>query len=170
MWLNERDLNIKCIRLIPYKYNYKLLVDVQQIIPLPEAESYQIKIKQQSEERRESIKTSKDYTKYIFRSSEYNKRKLVLAVIKTWINENNPSTFSELINAFPQNIHGGKLFSSLEEAKEIYERQNIPRHFMNEDEIISFPSGDKYAISNQWGKSNIELFINNAKAIGYDIE
>lgn len=170
MWLNERDLNIKCIRLIPYKHNNQLLIDVQQIIPLPEAESYQIKIRQQSEERREARKTSKDYTKYIFKGSEYNKRKLVLAVIQTWITENNPSTFSHLIEAFPLNIHRSKLFVPLDEAKATYERQNIPRHFMNDDEVIEFSPNEKYAISNQWGKGNIEAFINNAKNLGYEID
>ncbi len=170
MWLNERDLNIKCIRLTPYKYNGTLLIDVQQIIPLPEAESYQIKIKQQSEERRESIKTAKDHTKYIFQNKEYNKRKLVLAVIRTWVNENRPMHFSALIEAFPQSIRAGKLFSSLDEAKEIYERQKIMRHFMNDDEIIAFPDGEQYVISNQWGKGNIDSFIINAQNLGYNIE
>ena len=35
MWLNERNLDITCVRLIPYKYQDQILVDVQQIIPLP---------------------------------------------------------------------------------------------------------------------------------------
>jgi len=82
MWLNEKNLDIRCVRLIPYKYQDQILVDVQQIIPLPEAESYQIKIKQQSEERREARKSSKDYTRYLLEGIAYNKRKLVLAVIQ----------------------------------------------------------------------------------------
>ena len=85
MWLNERDLDIRCVRLIPYNYQDKIFVDVQQIIPLPEAESYQVKIRQQTEERREARKSSKDFTRYVFNNTEYNKRKLVLAVIKDWI-------------------------------------------------------------------------------------
>jgi hypothetical protein len=49
MWLNERNLNIRCVRLKPSIYKSDIFFDVQQIIPLPEAESYQVKIKQQSE-------------------------------------------------------------------------------------------------------------------------
>lgn len=74
MWLNERDIDIRCVRLIPYKHQDQILVDVQQIIPLPEVESYQVKIKQQSEERREARKSSKDYTRYLFHGDSFNKR------------------------------------------------------------------------------------------------
>lgn len=170
MWLNERNLDIRCVRLIPYKYQDQILVDVQQIIPLPEAESYQIKIKQQSEERREARKSSKDYTRYLLEGIAYNKRKLVLAVIQHWVKENTPNTLSELLGAFPQEIRSGGIFVPVNEAKEIYSRQGIYRHFLAEDEIIQFPDSTQYAISNQWGKGNMQKFLNQAKKIGYEIE
>jgi len=46
MWLNERDLDIRCIRLKPYGDNGRVLIDVQQVIPLPEAIEYQVQIRQ----------------------------------------------------------------------------------------------------------------------------
>ncbi|MGC2237774.1 MAG: hypothetical protein WA584_16540 [Pyrinomonadaceae bacterium] len=170
MWLNERDLDIRCVRLIPYKFEDRIFVDVQQIIPLPEAESYQIKIKQQSEERREARKSSKDYTRYLFDGNEYNKRKLVLAVIKKWIVENSPQSFTELVSVFPQGLHRGDLFVSEDEAKIICERQGIDRYFINDDEIIRFPDSSSYAVSNQWGKGNIEPVISHAQNLGFEIE
>ncbi len=170
MWLNERNLDIRCVRLIPYKYKEQILVDVQQIIPLPEVESYQVKIKKQSEERREARKSSKDYTRYQFQGESFNKRKLVLAVIKYWVSENKPSTLSELLEAFPQETRRGGLFVPEQEAKEIYERQGIYRHFLGDSEVLEFPDTTRYAISNQWGKGNIEKFINQSKTLGYEIE
>jgi hypothetical protein len=169
MWLNERNLDIRCVRLIPYRYQDKILVDAQQIIPLPEAESYQIKIKQQSEERREAKKTSKDHTHYLFNSLEYNKRKLVLAVIKDWISKHSPKAFDDLLQAFPQEIRGGGMFVPLAEAKAIYERQGIDRHFLGDDEIIQL-SDSQFAISNQWGKGNIKKFLDQAMNLGYEIK
>jgi len=62
MWLNERNLDIRCVRLIPYAYEGRILLDVQQVIPLSEAENYQIKIREQSEERRDSLKGLLRYT------------------------------------------------------------------------------------------------------------
>jgi len=170
MWLNDRNLNIRCIRLIPYKYQNQVLVDVQQIIPLPEAESYQVKIKQQSEERREAKKSHRDYTRYTFQDNTFNKRKLVLAVIQQWLSENKPDSISELVRSFPQEIRKGGMFVPLDEAKEIYNRQSIYRHFLGDDEILSFPDSSQYAVSNQWGKGSIEKFITQAKKNGYEIE
>jgi hypothetical protein len=170
MWLNERNLDIRCIRLIPYRYQDKVLVDAQQIIPLPEAESYQIKIKLQSEERREARKSSRDHTHYLFNGSEFNKRKLVLAVIKDWISRYFPESFSDLLQAFPQETCGGGMFVPLLEAKATYERQGKDRHFLGEDEIIQFSDSSQYAISNQWGKGNIEKFLAQAMKLGYEIK
>lgn len=170
MWLNERNLDIRCVRLIPYKHQEQILVDVQQIIPLPEVESYQVKIKQQSEERREARKSSKDYTRYLFQGNSFNKRKLVLAVIQCWVSENKPRRISELLQAFPQEIRRGGLFVPEQEAKEIYQRQGIYRHFLSDGEVLEFPDSTRYAISNQWGKGNIEKFVNQSKKLGYEVE
>lgn len=38
LWLNNRNIDIRCIRLSPYKSENKILINVQQIIPLPEAQ------------------------------------------------------------------------------------------------------------------------------------
>ncbi|CAN5344970.1 hypothetical protein BH20ACI1_BH20ACI1_26140 [soil metagenome] len=173
MWLSERDLDIRCVRLIPYKFENRIFVDVQQIIPLPEAESYQIKIKQQSEERREARKSSstKDYTRYLFNNQEFNKRKLVLAVIKKWVEENSPQRFDELIAAFPQSLHRGNLFVTKTEAEEISQRQSGKRrYFLEEDEIIYFSDSSCYAVSNQWNIDSVTAFIEHSMNLGYEFE
>ncbi len=166
MWLNQRNLDIRCIRMIPYKYGTTVLVDVQQIIPLPEAESYQIKIRQQSEERREARQSIKDFTRYEFDGQPYNKRRLVLAVIQKWCQSNSPSAISVLRSAFPQD----GLFITEIEAKEIYAKWNISRHFLGTSEILEFPDASRYAVSNQWGKGNIEYFVKHAQQLGFKIE
>lgn len=53
IWLNKHALDIRCIRLKPYTLDRRLLIDVQQIIPLPEAAEYQVQIaeKEQSERK-----------------------------------------------------------------------------------------------------------------------
>ncbi len=50
LWLNRHDLDIICIRLKPYKMGDQVLIDATQIIPLPESEEYEIKIKEQVKE------------------------------------------------------------------------------------------------------------------------
>ncbi|MBF0456938.1 MAG: DUF4268 domain-containing protein [Nitrospirae bacterium] len=75
MWLNKRDLDIACIRLKPYKIDGKVLIDATQIIPLPEAAEYEIKIKTQVQETRKVQTTREEalrrfWTQFIERSKE----------------------------------------------------------------------------------------------------
>ena len=50
IWLNRHGIDVTCIRLKPYRMNEELLVDVAQIIPLPEAADYEIKVRAQAQE------------------------------------------------------------------------------------------------------------------------
>jgi hypothetical protein len=52
IYLNKHDLDITCIRLHPYKLGDTLLIDVSQIIPLPEAADYEVKVREQEQEVR----------------------------------------------------------------------------------------------------------------------
>jgi len=48
MWLNEQGLDIRCVRIKPYTDGQRVLVDVQQVIPLPAAQDYIISIREKS--------------------------------------------------------------------------------------------------------------------------
>ena len=50
LWLNNVGLDIKCIRLKPYKYRDEIIVDVSQVIPLPEAEEFLVKVRERASE------------------------------------------------------------------------------------------------------------------------
>ena len=53
MWLLERDIDIRCLRLIPYKLgNGEIVLNVDQVIPLPEAAEYQIRVSQKRQSER----------------------------------------------------------------------------------------------------------------------
>ncbi|EKD81297.1 MAG: hypothetical protein ACD_39C01870G0005 [uncultured bacterium] len=52
LWLRDREIDISCIRLRPYLDGDKQLVDVQQIIPLPEANEYQVKLREKGQASR----------------------------------------------------------------------------------------------------------------------
>ncbi len=49
LWLNERDLDIRCVRLKPYTMGSEVIVDVQQVVPLPETEAYTVQLKQKDQ-------------------------------------------------------------------------------------------------------------------------
>lgn len=52
LWLNERGLDIRCVRIKPYSDDGRTLSDVQQVVPLLEAEEYQIRINTKSDRER----------------------------------------------------------------------------------------------------------------------
>jgi hypothetical protein len=54
LWLRDRDIDVRCVRLQPYRLvDGRVLLDVQQLIPLPETASFQTRIgvKRQAERR-----------------------------------------------------------------------------------------------------------------------
>ena len=67
LWLNQRDLNIRCVRLKPYKTGDRLFLDVQQVVPLPEASDYMVKVKQKEQAQRDSV--SKKWDEELFLKS-----------------------------------------------------------------------------------------------------
>jgi hypothetical protein len=56
LWLNEYGLDIRCVRLTPYSDQGRVLVDVQHVIPLPEAEAYEVKLREKEERERTARK------------------------------------------------------------------------------------------------------------------
>lgn len=53
MWLNDYGLDIRCIRLKPYNLDGRTLMDIQQIVPLPEAGDYQVRLREKEQKKRE---------------------------------------------------------------------------------------------------------------------
>src|SRR5262249_27633604 len=53
LWLNERDLDVRCVRLKPYALNGEVVLDAQQVVPLPEAEDYTIQLKNKTQAERQ---------------------------------------------------------------------------------------------------------------------
>jgi hypothetical protein len=52
LWLRDRDIDIRCVRLHPYDDQGRTMVDVQQIIPLPEAHDYQVRLREKEQQGR----------------------------------------------------------------------------------------------------------------------
>ena len=52
IWLTDQGLDIKCLQAIPYRLGKELLIDVRQVIPLPQASDYQVRIRGKAEAAR----------------------------------------------------------------------------------------------------------------------
>ena len=58
LWLNDAGLDIRCVRLRVYSHGDELLIDVDQVIPLPEAQDYLVKVRDRAEESRQQHATT----------------------------------------------------------------------------------------------------------------
>jgi hypothetical protein len=52
LWLREHQIDVRCIRVSPFEFEGELLLDMQQIIPPPEATDYMIKMSQKDSEEK----------------------------------------------------------------------------------------------------------------------
>lgn len=76
LWLNERNIDIRCIRIKPQKDSDSLYLDIQQIIPLPETSEYIVKLKEKADEERKARKESKRAKSIISQLFELGKLKI----------------------------------------------------------------------------------------------
>lgn len=90
LWLNDvYGLDIRCVRLTPYRVGERLLLDVQQVIPLPEANELTIQLRRrQSQARAARGSDGRDWTQYVIvtpggRTDPLRKRRAVLAMVQS---------------------------------------------------------------------------------------
>ncbi len=64
MWLNQRGLDIRCVRLQPYSDGDRIFLDVQQVIPLPETEEFQIQMREKVQREKQTRSSGRDMTRF----------------------------------------------------------------------------------------------------------
>jgi hypothetical protein len=65
LWLNRFEgLDIRCVQLLPYRVGDHVLVDVRQIVPLPEATDYQVRVRRKERQRERAQRDGRDFTRY----------------------------------------------------------------------------------------------------------
>jgi hypothetical protein len=164
MWLNEQGLDIRCVRIKPYAYNGRVLVDVQQIIPLPEAAEYVVGIKKKQERNREARDSSRDYTRYDVTVggatySRLNKRMAIFRVVRYLCDSGVPPEAIIRVNdklarwrSVDADVHSSEEFIARQKALEDAGGKSFDssRFFCDDDLIHS--GGKTWVFSNQWGK------------------
>ncbi|WP_433612528.1 hypothetical protein ACQP2P_01580 [Dactylosporangium sp. CA-139114] len=97
LWLNRFvGMDVRCIRLIPYAIDGRVLLDIQQVIPLPEAGDYQVRTIQKSATQERHSSDGRDWTRYHIivdgqASEDLNKRHAVRLMIQRLIERGVPA-------------------------------------------------------------------------------
>ncbi len=168
MWLVGHDLDIRCVRLRPYSFAGKTLVDVQQLIPLPEAVDYQVQVKEKARKEREGRTTGPDFTRYDFRvdgavHTAQWKRNAIFIVVKHLCDKGaDPADIAGLFDWCSNRVwfsvdgnHDSEHFAE-EAARKAKSGAGYfePRRWHCSDGELVHHSGSTYAFSNQWGGDN----------------
>ena len=158
LWLRERDIDIRCVRLHPYSDNGNRFVDVQQIIPLPEANDYQVQLKAKGQASR-SVRLARDTSRLKFwtgiaalakeRGTRHANRK---PGPRTWFNGSSGIRGLSYVYGITQHQSTVELYidrrGSAEENRDIFEQIAAHKHEINAlfgDELIYAPLDDKRA-------------------------
>ncbi len=164
LWLNERGLNIRCVRMRPYQYGDDTLLDVQQLIPLPEAAEYQVSLGEKARRSRASRTSMPDVARFDVSVGqetfkELRREQAVFQVVRYLCEKGvDPEEIRQAL-AWRKSLFAdfeGRLES------EAFEQQLIERwqkegkdparmrYFLADNELI-YANGRTYAVSAKWG-------------------
>jgi hypothetical protein len=167
LWLIDHGIDIRCVRLKPYQLGERLLVDVQQIIPLPEAAHYQVQVREKAQKDRAARVSGADFTRFDVQiNGELHKsvwkRNALYLICKRLVDggispDEIASVFTWRNNAW-YSVEGtvnGEAFNKLASTKAASGGLGFdqPRWF-SEDEELFHTNGKTYAFSKMWGGKN----------------
>ena len=111
--------------------------------------------------------SNRDKTKYMFEGKVYAKNRLVLAIVKKFVEDNNP-TRDQLFSVFDKSLQGSLgVVEVYENAIKISDASK--RFFLKEDDVIKLKDA-RVVVCTQWGIFNIVKFIKQAQSLGYHID
>lgn len=164
LWLNDYGLDIRCVRIKPYNDNGRTLVDIEQVIPLPEASAYQVSISVKNRQERLSRAQNRDMTKYdvtVLGKFEKHmaKRSAIFFVVKELCNSGvSPEDINQLIDRDRRRfLQSDGILDSDEFIRNIVGQYELDgktidygRWYCDEGELIHF-DGKTYAFHKMWG-------------------
>ena len=119
------------------------------------------------EKSNETVKGKRDTTKFKFQGKQYGKGRLVLAVLKNYVEQNKDITFEQLKEAFPNEWLGrsrnSSVFAKLSDAESIFAEKGKAKHFIKPTEVIQL-SDEKIAVSRRWSIKNIMSLVDGCNS------
>jgi hypothetical protein len=181
LWLTDLyGLDIRCVRLTPYRVGERLLLDVQQVIPLPEASELTIQLRRKATQERAVRSTDgRDWTQYVItgsagESEPLRKRQAVLAMVTALRAAGVPA--GEIAKAIPPSrflpVDGTLAGEELREAFALAYPKGDPGRWFMESPVHD--EGRTWIVTKMWGRNTeavLELLAKLApgqSGIGYE--
>ena len=160
LWLNSMGLDIRCVQMQPHLVGTRRILDIKQLIPLPEAAHYQVAIREKSREQVAAQEGAyRDFTKYdvLINGISYPrlpKRRFIYQIVRAAIDRGMKP--DEVAACVPWRTMAalfltanGEVTSAAFAAANV--DRDIPRWFADESEL--FHSGGRtFALTKMWGE------------------
>jgi hypothetical protein len=151
----------------PYTFQSRILLDVQQVIPLPEAAAFQVAIREKNLVKAAVDAGGRDFTRYLVQTSQGEagsnlpKRHFIYQVVKEAIRlGQKPKAIAGAVSwrestmfiSASGNLNGNELMDAVP-------GKDRRRYFCKDDEVFHV-DGKTYAMTNQWGLRTEEAVKN----------
>ena len=166
LWLNHHDLDIRCVRLSPYTDGTRIFLDVQQVIPLPEAEEFQVRVREKERQERNARIDNRDMTRFDVqvngqRFTNQAKRGAILAVARSLVASGEkpeaifaaigPSAFARHCRAVDGTLSSEQFVEAMRQRREAEGRVFEPQRWYLADDELLHVDGRTYAVTRMWG-------------------
>lgn len=159
MWLNNFGLDIRCVRMSPYLSQDGLFLDVQTLIPLPEAEEYQVRIREKTMKEREARKQSRDPVRFEVVTEgnghpNLSSNKMIHHVTRYVISQGKPieDVITTIEQIRPNSFHemdGSARPNDFKRELRSISKDRPKRFYIGEEELFAV-NGKTYALTKNW--------------------
>ncbi len=176
LWLNKQGLDIRCVQMRPHKVDGRILIDVQQVIPLPQAAQYQVAVREKLKEEAAARSTERDLTRYDLSIgaetfTNLPKRRLIYEVVAEAVRRGLPPV--QIAEAVPWKeesmfVEGEGNLDSLG-LQAACGGKSLHGYFVADQEIFHV-NGKTYALTLQWGQRTVKAAANIIECMPEGVE
>lgn len=160
LWLNGFDgMDIRCVRLVPYEIEGKILLDIQQVLPLPEAADYQVRLRRKDVARERARSDGRDFTRFhiVVDGAEHphqNKRNTIRTMVELLAARGVP--LAEIRRLLPERVMRvvpGRLTSAsaVAEALSAADAKLDTGRWYCDHPLVDDAASETYVLSKMWG-------------------
>lgn len=173
LWLNDQGLDIRCVRITPHGTPGNVLLEVQQVVPLPEAADYSVRVREKHRHDR-AARSAKETTKFDVTIAgvlhqRMAKNRSIHALVKhlmaSGVTEEDIRTAipwrKKLVLSVDGAVKSEEFLAKVAEQETHFD----PRRWFNNDDELIHAHGRTYAASNQWGHRTEEALRDIVQAI-----
>jgi hypothetical protein len=168
LWLNDQGLALTCVRLRPYLLDLnRVMLDVQQVIPLPEADAYTVQLRKKADEVKLAREFNPDFSKYWINvdgktRDGLSKRAVALEVVKEVVARG--ISAEKIADVLPprkwisvEGEVGAEEFQVRAQKLQakLGGQYNLRKYFCFDDDMLFRLNGRTYSLSNQWSVNTL---------------